>query len=257
MKETKKIHIPKFPRSPLVIPAGIDEIIQTQLTGQDISAIALGAEENSVKVLATQELGRTRRLNVPIERYSEMTFNPNGMQSERHIYEGADFSDKITDIGLCAGAVFGFAATAIGVPLWVYSTKGEVKGWNIGGSLAGGSLIGIGTGMIGLGVAAVINALPFVDTEGKQGRREYSELGEAYYESNLRDANEKTKHIQIFQGRIEEIERITGKKAKLVPETFAREDNIRGLKIRAYLLGATAIAHYQPGSLMGMPIKLE
>lgn len=69
--------------------------------------------------------------------------------------------------------------------------------------------------------------------------------------------------IRVYQGSIDEVSAETGRKLERVEvegsHTFIRTNEEYGetfwLRVRAALLGADAIVHYQPGSSIGTPVR--
>ena len=80
-------------------------------------------------------------------------------------------------------------------------------------------------------------------------------------ESNLNDIAEKIKDIRLYQGTLEEVQQDIGKPLERVdtgkPETYLQKDDPFWLRVEAYLLGANAVVHYQPGSAIGTPVRFK
>ncbi len=97
---------------------------------------------------------------------------------------------------------------------------------------------------------------------------------------NLKEVDGKIKPIRIYQLSIDELQTELGITVERVdtglPETFLRGENVgwnnpispllldcnglsseEMLRAQAYLLGADAIAHYQPGSSIGTPVRFK
>lgn len=77
--------------------------------------------------------------------------------------------------------------------------------------------------------------------------------------ANMADANQRTQHIRIYQGSMEEVERDLGKPLQRVdlkgPLTYLKAGDDVWLRIQAHNVGADAIIHCQPGSAMGTPVR--
>ena len=82
-----------------------------------------------------------------------------------------------------------------------------------------------------------------------------------FEEKNLDDIKEKIKDIKVYQGTVEEVSKELGRPLKRIetnaPETFIKANDTFWLRVKAYLLGANAIIHYQPGSSIGTPVKYQ
>ena len=93
----------------------------------------------------------------------------------------------------------------------------------------------------------------------KMDKKDYETKVEQYRAANLDDIKDKIKNIKVYQGTIDEVQRELGVQLKMVetgtPETFLKEHNTFSLMIKAYLLGADAIVHYQPNCVAGTPVK--
>jgi len=100
-------------------------------------------------------------------------------------------------------------------------------------------------------------------TPGMRQRREQKEKyhGKAslYKTQNLEDIRKKIQDIRVYQGTIEEIQAEIGVDVRRVdtekPETYLTAKNSFWLRVEAYLLGADAVVHCQPGSSIGTPVK--
>lgn len=96
----------------------------------------------------------------------------------------------------------------------------------------------------------------------RKGRRQLDEhyrRVRQYIEANLADIREKIEGINVYQGTVGEVERETGKHLERVdigrPETFLKARDTFWLRVEAYLRGADAVVHYQPGSSIGTPVR--
>lgn len=82
-----------------------------------------------------------------------------------------------------------------------------------------------------------------------------------YYQQNLDDIRQKVKHIPVLQSPLSEAESRLGQKLDFVEtgsaDTFIHASELLWLRAKAYLLGADAIVHYQPGSAIGTPVKFK
>lgn len=116
--------------------------------------------------------------------------------------------------------------------------------------------------MLTLGLYAVYHDC----LSGAQRERRY--LQQAFHsqalnfrERNLADIVEKIKPIRLYQGTLEEVERDLGQPLERVdtgrPETYIQEQGPFWLRVEAYLLGANAVVHYQPGSAIGTPVRFK
>ena len=106
--------------------------------------------------------------------------------------------------------------------------------------------------------ALLYNLTPSVWQRWKE-LKNYNKKFIKYKEDNLRDIKNKIKDIRVYQGTIDEVQKELGRPLKRVetnkPETFLQENNPFWLRVEAYLLGADALVHYQPGSSIGTPVK--
>lgn len=106
--------------------------------------------------------------------------------------------------------------------------------------------------------ALLYNLTPSVWQRWKE-LKNYNKKFTKYREDNLKDIKNKIKDIRVYQGTIDEVQKELGRPLKRVetnkPETFLQENNPFWLRVEAYLLGANAIVHYQPGSSIGTPVK--
>ncbi len=104
--------------------------------------------------------------------------------------------------------------------------------------------------------------------ENSAARREMRSLQQAFHskamsfrEQNLANIAEKIKPIRLYQGTLEEVERDLGRPLERVdtgkPETYIQKTDPFWLRVEAYLLGANAVAHYQPGSAIGTPVRFK
>jgi|SRR3989338_1865734 len=93
----------------------------------------------------------------------------------------------------------------------------------------------------------------------RQYAKDYKSKVEQYRAENLWDIQKKVKDIRVYQGTIDELQIELGKSLKRVetrnPETFLKAKDTFWLRVHAYLLGADAVVHYQPGSSIGTPVK--
>ena len=97
-------------------------------------------------------------------------------------------------------------------------------------------------------------------TEVRKDRiRKYKQTVREYIHANLAEAEERVKDVRVFQGTVDEVSRELGRPLERVetsrPETFMRASDTLNLRIQAYLMGANAVVHYQPGSAMGTPVR--
>ena len=80
-----------------------------------------------------------------------------------------------------------------------------------------------------------------------------------YSKINLKEIEKKIKDIRVYQGTIEEVQKEMGKPLERVDtrkaETFLQGKDVFWLRVHAYLHGADAIVHYQPGSYIGTPVR--
>ncbi|MBI4150004.1 hypothetical protein HY488_01225, partial [Candidatus Woesearchaeota archaeon] len=100
--------------------------------------------------------------------------------------------------------------------------------------------------------------LPYVRREEKF-RDDYMRSVKQYEQANLKDMEEQIKGIRVYQGTIDEVSRELGKPLERVdtkqPETFLRAEDTFWLRVQAYLAGADAVVHFQPGSSIGTPVR--
>jgi len=89
--------------------------------------------------------------------------------------------------------------------------------------------------------------------------KEYERKVAQYKIANLNDIKEKVKDVRIYQGNFDEVQRELGRSLERVdtgkPETFLEAHGPLWLRVEAYLHGADAIIHYQPGSSIGTPVR--
>ncbi len=82
-----------------------------------------------------------------------------------------------------------------------------------------------------------------------------------FRDQNLANIAERIKPIRLYQGTMEEVERDLGRPLERVdtgkPETYIQKKDPFWLRVEAYLLGANAVAHYQPGSAIGTPVRFK
>lgn len=82
-----------------------------------------------------------------------------------------------------------------------------------------------------------------------------------FQKANLEDLKDAIKDIKIYQGTTEEVEKELGVELKRIdtgkPETFIQGEDSFWLRVKAHLLGADAVVHYQPGSAIGTPVKYK
>lgn len=99
----------------------------------------------------------------------------------------------------------------------------------------------------------------FVTLDRKELVKKHNEKVEGYKQANLAEAEEAVKDIRVFQGTVDEVSKELGKPLERVDtgkaETFMRTSDILNLRVQAYLMGANAVVHYQPGSATGTPVK--
>lgn len=98
---------------------------------------------------------------------------------------------------------------------------------------------------------------PHIRKREKQ-KREHEQKVEQFREANLNDIREKIKDIRVYQGTMDEVQKELGPLERIdtgKPETFLEEVNTFWLRVKAYLNGADAIVHYQPGSSIGTPVR--
>ncbi len=112
---------------------------------------------------------------------------------------------------------------------------------------------------LGIGVPLLFyQSLPKA-VENRNGTAWYWNKVKTFQEENMEDLKEAIKDIKIYQGIIEEVSRELGVELKRVdtgkPETFVQEKDSFWLRVKAHLLGADAVVHYQPGSAVGTPVK--
>lgn len=95
----------------------------------------------------------------------------------------------------------------------------------------------------------------------KKRNEEFFRHTNLYIDENKKEAQEKTKNIKIYQGPLDEVEKELGKKLEIIntegPQTFLHTDSVELMVAEAYVLGADAIVHYQPGSAIGTPVKFK
>ena len=76
---------------------------------------------------------------------------------------------------------------------------------------------------------------------------------------NWRDAQLKLSRIKLYQGTVAEIEQELGVSLQVVhasyAQAFLQERDSNALRLRAYRLGADAIAHYDPVAYIGTPLR--
>lgn len=82
-----------------------------------------------------------------------------------------------------------------------------------------------------------------------------------FREKNSNDILEKIKDIRLYQGTMEEVAGDIGRSLERVDTgraaTYLHKDDSFWLRVEAYLLGADAIVHYQPGSAIGTPVRFK
>ena len=116
----------------------------------------------------------------------------------------------------------------------------------------------VGAGISALtGISLFAASLYYVDKrkfDNPQNNSVYN-----FQQLNSRDLSIALSEIRLYQGTIDEVERDLGRKLARVdtkkPNTFIRADNDYDLRLKAHLLGADAIVHYQPGSSIGTPVE--
>ncbi len=95
--------------------------------------------------------------------------------------------------------------------------------------------------------------------ERRKGMEKYHADVRNYYGANLKDADQRTQHIRIYQGSMEEVESDLGKPLQRVdlkgPKTYLKAPDELWLRIQAHNVGADAIIHCQPGSAIGTPVR--
>lgn len=120
------------------------------------------------------------------------------------------------------------------------------------------NLEGIDTGFAHLITLGLYSLSPNIRRR-KKATNDYNRKVEQYRDENLKEIQDKIKDIRVYQGTIDEVQNELGKPLERVetdkPETFLKGADIFWLRVKAYLLGADAVVHYQPGSSIGTPVK--
>lgn len=92
-------------------------------------------------------------------------------------------------------------------------------------------------------------------------QKEFHKEAISFRQQNLRDIQERVKDIRLYQGTLEEVERDFQRPLERVdtgkPETYIKEQDPFWLRVEAYLLGANAVVHYQPGSVIGTLVRFK
>ena len=92
-------------------------------------------------------------------------------------------------------------------------------------------------------------------------QRAFHSRARGFRKQNHADIEEKIKSIRLYQGTIEEVAGELGKPLERVdtgkPETYLHKNDPFWLRMEAYLLGANAVVHYQPGSAIGTPVRFK
>lgn len=95
--------------------------------------------------------------------------------------------------------------------------------------------------------------------ERRRQMREYKQNVARVQAANTADAETKIAPIAVYQGDLDEVERILGHPLEHVdtgnPTQFLHVDDLFLLRAQAYLLGADAVIHYAPGSATGTPVR--
>jgi len=109
------------------------------------------------------------------------------------------------------------------------------------------------TSIIGVGIPFLIYELRgYARMSRKRTKAHFYNVKE-FKKRNLEDLTEAIKDIKVYQGSLEDVERIdTGNQ-----ENFIRANDTFDLRVKAYLLGADAVMEYQPGSSIGTPVKFK
>ncbi|MAG38167.1 hypothetical protein CMI45_02160 [Candidatus Pacearchaeota archaeon] len=112
--------------------------------------------------------------------------------------------------------------------------------------------------IVGIGVPFLLHNLrPSVSQRAKK-TKEFFDIESRIYHANMIQIEELAAPIEVHQGSIDEVERITGRSLKAV-DTKQSEKYIAGgsifIKAEAALLGADAIVHYQSHAGTGTPVE--
>jgi len=97
----------------------------------------------------------------------------------------------------------------------------------------------------------------------RRRKKQHDEKVEQFKEANKREAEEKTKDINIYQlTNLGDVEKATGKEVEIVdvgPENFLTAKSTLALRAKAHLLGANAIFCYQifDGLISGTPLRYK
>ncbi len=112
--------------------------------------------------------------------------------------------------------------------------------------------------IITLGLHKLYTSIPFIKRD-KRKTREFNQNFNKFQNANMSELTEAIKDIRIYQGTIDEVANDLGFALERVdtkdPKTYIAAEDTFYLRVKAHLMGADAIVHYQPGSAIGTPVK--
>lgn len=101
----------------------------------------------------------------------------------------------------------------------------------------------------------------YVEGPLEDKKREFVRKINYHVHRNFEQITRKIDPIKLYQGGQQEVERMVKKPVEVVetsrPETFLQAQNSFWLRVQAYLAGADAVIHYQPGSSLGTPVRFK
>ncbi len=96
---------------------------------------------------------------------------------------------------------------------------------------------------------------------GRRREKEFWRKANQIKQQNTEEMEGEVRHIRLYQGSIKEVERdldtVLTRVDTKKPETYLHAENPLMLRVRAHLLGANAVVHYQPSSAIGTPVKFK
>lgn len=120
----------------------------------------------------------------------------------------------------------------------------------------------LGVTSAGLLLPMAISAINYIRPSVRQRRGltvAYNHDAKVLRERNEKDLEDAISPIRLYQGTIDEVSGELGVGLKRVdtgkPETFIYERDSHALRIKALILGADALVHYQPGSSIATPVR--
>lgn len=121
--------------------------------------------------------------------------------------------------------------------------------------------------ILGFAITTIAMILPMIGSTAYINKKQFDSSPEYYSrvwefeKANSRDLNEALSKIRFYQGTIDEVSKDLGKTLARVDtkklNTFIRAQDDHDLRWQAYLLGADAVIHCQPGSSIGTPVRFS